>query len=210
MATLKKVVADDQVMVRIKEDEGKAPPSPMSPEIMKAFSQITDTTATCQQFGAGTAATLGSIFYTSKSGKITKETPTKLTYWVKLTVGAGAHHVEIDQAITSGNFSRTLDLTTGSLVFTSACGKVRNPVITAGPNGSVTVDFTAGAGTYFVAVRYLVSAVNGQPEPNPTTVHYELSTAGVSGSTSGVDLKKTGTAAPARSVRTALFRALRR
>lgn len=43
LATLKKVVADDQVMVTIKEDEGKAPPSPMSPEIMKAFSQITDT-----------------------------------------------------------------------------------------------------------------------------------------------------------------------
>jgi acetylornithine deacetylase/succinyl-diaminopimelate desuccinylase-like protein len=43
MATLKKIVADDQVIVTIKEDEGKAPPSPMSPEIMKAFSQITDT-----------------------------------------------------------------------------------------------------------------------------------------------------------------------
>jgi len=43
LATLKKVVADDQVDVTVKVDEGKAPPSPMSPEIMKAFSQITDT-----------------------------------------------------------------------------------------------------------------------------------------------------------------------
>lgn len=43
LSTLKKVVADDQVAVTIKEDEGKAPPSPMSPEIMKAFNQITDT-----------------------------------------------------------------------------------------------------------------------------------------------------------------------
>src|SRR3954447_7686836 len=43
LATLKKVIADEQVTVSIKEDEGKAPPSPMSPEIMKAFSQITDT-----------------------------------------------------------------------------------------------------------------------------------------------------------------------
>ncbi len=42
LATLKKVVADDQVLVTIKQDEGKAPPSPMLPEIMKAFSQITD------------------------------------------------------------------------------------------------------------------------------------------------------------------------
>jgi hypothetical protein len=135
-------------------------------------------------------------------------TPNKLTYWVKVTVGAGAHHVEIDQAITSGNFTRKLDLGTGSLVFTSACAKVRSPTIAAGSNGSVTVDFTGAAGTYYVAVRYLVSAV-GQTEPNPTTVHYELSTAGVTGSASGFDLKKTGTAAPALSVRATFLRALR-
>jgi len=43
LATLKKVVADDQVAVTIKVDEGKAPPSPMRPDIMKAFNQVTDT-----------------------------------------------------------------------------------------------------------------------------------------------------------------------
>ena len=43
LATLKKVVADDQVVVTIKVDEGKAPPSPMRPDIMKAFAQVTDT-----------------------------------------------------------------------------------------------------------------------------------------------------------------------
>src|SRR5579884_3601453 len=42
LATLKQVVADDQVTVSIKTDEGKAPPSPMRPDIMKAFEQITD------------------------------------------------------------------------------------------------------------------------------------------------------------------------
>ncbi len=42
LATLKKVVADDQVAVTIKVNEGKAPPSPMRPDIMKAFSQVTD------------------------------------------------------------------------------------------------------------------------------------------------------------------------
>jgi acetylornithine deacetylase/succinyl-diaminopimelate desuccinylase-like protein len=41
--TLKKVVADDQVIVTIKTNEGKAPPSPMRADIMKAFNQITDT-----------------------------------------------------------------------------------------------------------------------------------------------------------------------
>ncbi|MBV9156047.1 MAG: M20/M25/M40 family metallo-hydrolase [Acidobacteriaceae bacterium] len=43
LATLKQVAADDQVIVSIKTSEGKAPPSPMRPDIMKAFSQITDT-----------------------------------------------------------------------------------------------------------------------------------------------------------------------
>ena len=43
LATLKQVVADDQVIVSVKMDEGKAPPSPMRPDIMHAFSQITDT-----------------------------------------------------------------------------------------------------------------------------------------------------------------------
>ncbi len=42
-ATLKKVVADDQVIVSIKTDEGKAPPSPMRPDVMKAITQVTDT-----------------------------------------------------------------------------------------------------------------------------------------------------------------------
>jgi hypothetical protein len=175
-----------------------------------SFSQITDTTATCSQFAAGSASTVGTVFYTSKKGVINKVTPSTIVYWLKLNVAAGAHHVEIDQAITSGNFTQKLTLGNGSKVLTPACANVKNPNIAAGPSGSVTVDFNAAsAGAYYLAVRYLVSAVNGQAEPNPTTIHYELSTAGVSGSTSGLDLKKTVTAAPARSVRTALFRLLR-
>lgn len=37
------MVADDQVTVSIKTDEGKALPSPMGPDIMRVFEQITDT-----------------------------------------------------------------------------------------------------------------------------------------------------------------------
>jgi acetylornithine deacetylase/succinyl-diaminopimelate desuccinylase-like protein len=43
LETLKKVVADDQVIVSIKTNEGKAPPSPMRADIMKVFNQMTDT-----------------------------------------------------------------------------------------------------------------------------------------------------------------------
>ena len=42
LSTLKKVAADEQVKVAVKEDEGKAPASPMRPDIMKAFGQVTD------------------------------------------------------------------------------------------------------------------------------------------------------------------------
>ena len=43
MKTLEKVIADDQVIVTVKNGEGKAPPSPMRADILKAFNQITDT-----------------------------------------------------------------------------------------------------------------------------------------------------------------------
>ncbi len=40
---LKKVVADDQVIVTVKTNEGPSPASPMRPDIMKAFARVTDT-----------------------------------------------------------------------------------------------------------------------------------------------------------------------
>ena len=43
MANLKRVVADEQVVITIRVDEGKAPASPMRADIMKAFNQVTDT-----------------------------------------------------------------------------------------------------------------------------------------------------------------------
>lgn len=43
LENLKRVVADDQVKVTIKQDEGKAPPSPLRPDVMKAIARITDT-----------------------------------------------------------------------------------------------------------------------------------------------------------------------
>ena len=43
LQVLKQVAADDQVVVTIKQDEGKAPASPMRDDIMKAFNKVTDT-----------------------------------------------------------------------------------------------------------------------------------------------------------------------
>ncbi len=43
LETLKKVAADDQVVVTIKMDQGRAPASPMRADILKAFNKVTDT-----------------------------------------------------------------------------------------------------------------------------------------------------------------------
>jgi acetylornithine deacetylase/succinyl-diaminopimelate desuccinylase-like protein len=43
LQTLKKVAADDQVMITIKTNEGASPVSPMRPDVMKAFERVTDT-----------------------------------------------------------------------------------------------------------------------------------------------------------------------
>ena len=42
LATLKKVVADDQVVITIKTNEGASPASPMRPDIMQAFEKVSD------------------------------------------------------------------------------------------------------------------------------------------------------------------------
>jgi hypothetical protein len=47
------------------------------------------------------------------------------------------------------------------------------------------------AGVYYIAVKFQTGNVGGDPAPAPgTTVHYDFSTTGVPGSTSGVDLVK--------------------
>jgi acetylornithine deacetylase/succinyl-diaminopimelate desuccinylase-like protein len=42
LAALKKVVADDQITITIKTNEGNSPASPMRPDIMQAFERISD------------------------------------------------------------------------------------------------------------------------------------------------------------------------
>jgi acetylornithine deacetylase/succinyl-diaminopimelate desuccinylase-like protein len=43
LAELKRVAADDQVVITIKKDEGRSPASPLRQDILKAFTRITDT-----------------------------------------------------------------------------------------------------------------------------------------------------------------------
>jgi len=43
LQALKKVTADDQVIITVKTNEGPSPAAPMRPDIMKAFARVTDT-----------------------------------------------------------------------------------------------------------------------------------------------------------------------
>ncbi|HSS80901.1 MAG TPA: carboxypeptidase regulatory-like domain-containing protein [Gaiellaceae bacterium] len=178
----------------------------------QSVAQFADEDATCAQFAGGAAPVLSTVDYTDKSGLIKKAVPNMAVYWVKVHLSAGARTIEIDQAITSGNFSQKLTLASGGKVFTAACGKVKQPTFTSGPDGSVTVGLNAAAtGDYLIAVRYHTSAVNGQPTPAPTTIHYLFTTAGVSGSSATLDLLRQAAARSASPLRTSAFlRLLRR
>ena len=108
-----------------------------------------------------------------------------------VTASAGSNSFTINQTITTGNFdSHFFNQAAGSFVFDPNCTKVgTQSVSTVG--GVTSVSFTAAsAGTYFIGIKYDSKSVEGFPAPSPSTVHYDFSTSGVSGTTSGLDLVK--------------------
>jgi hypothetical protein len=157
-------------------------------------SKITPTATTCSQFGGGTAETLSQLNYSVRNGLVSSVNPGVFFYWVKVTATAGSNTFTINQTITTGNFdSHYFNQASGSFVYTNfpSCTKVAIQSITTS-GGVTTVTFTAPtAGTYIIGVKYDSKSVVGFAAPSPTTtVHYDFTTAGVSGSTSGVDLVK--------------------
>ena len=154
------------------------------------MSKITPTGTTCRDFSSGRAETLSSLQYSLKNGVINQVNPGVFFYWVKVTVPAGNNTFTITQTITTGNFNRLFDMASGNNVFDSNCNSV-HPTITQNPTtGTVTVQWNAPtAGTYFIAIKFSGQSVGGEPAPSPgTTVHYDFTTTGVPGSTSGLDL----------------------
>ena len=154
------------------------------------MSKITPTGTTCTEFKNGTAETLSSLSYKVKNGVISQVSPGVFFYWVKVTVPAGNNSFSIAQTITTGNFNSLFDIASGSNVFDFSCNS-QHPTITQNPTtGTVTVQWNAPtAGTYFISIKYSASSLGGKPAPSPgTTVHYNFTTTGVPGSTSGLDL----------------------
>jgi hypothetical protein len=160
-------------------------PTPVPPS-----GQITPTGTTCTQFNSGTATTLSQLQYAVKNGKVSAVSPGVFFYWIKVDATSGSNTFTINQAITTGNFdSHFFSQASGSFVYTSGCTKISANISTS--NGVTTVTFNASsAGTFIIGIKYDSKSVQGFPAPSPTTVHYDFSTAGVPGSTQGLNLVK--------------------
>jgi hypothetical protein len=167
-------------------------PTP-TPTPAEHVSQITPTGTTCNDFKNGTAETLLSVDYAVKNGLINQLAPGVFFYWLKVTVPAGNNVFTITETITTGNFSTPFALANGgNNVFNNNCTSTSN-TITQDPNtGTVTVTFNApAAGDYFISLKYNSNSLKNLAAPSPTTtVHYDFTTTGVPGSTSGIDLIK--------------------
>jgi hypothetical protein len=156
-------------------------------------SQITPTGTTCGQFNSDTAATLSTLRYTLRNGKINSVAPGVFFYWIKVTASAGSNTVTIDQSITTGNFdSHFFDFASGSNVFTSSCTAVKPAPMISQSGPTTTITFTASsAGTYIIGIKYDATSVKGFDAPSPTTtVHYDFQRTGFPSSIEGLDLVK--------------------
>jgi hypothetical protein len=155
-------------------------------------SKITPTGTTCNDFKNGQAGTLASLSYSVKNGQINQVAPGVFFYWLKVTVPAGNNVFTVTETITTGNFTRIFSLANGgNNVWNNSCNSISN-TITQAANGTVSVSFNAPvAGTYFISLKYDPGSVKGAAAPAPaTTVHYDITTMGVPGSTDGIDLIK--------------------
>ena len=153
------------------------------------ISQITPTNVTCSQFLSGTAPTLSLIEYSLRAAVINQVDPGVFFYWVQVTAAAGSNTFTVNEAITTGNFSTLFAMQSGSNVFTSDCNTLHPTISQLG--GAVTVQFNApSAGTYVILIKFSANTVKGAAAPSPTTVHYNISTAGVADSIQGLDLNK--------------------
>ena len=138
---------------------------------VQATAQITPTSTTCQQYAAGTAATLGELTYsTAKNGTIGSVAPGVFFYYTTFTVGA-AGTVDISQAAATPTGPIPI-LNGQAILYSSSCAKIANLTVTDG-TASGTLP---AAGTYIVGAKYSPSALKGQQQPNASTNTYTFDT----------------------------------
>jgi hypothetical protein len=162
-------------------------------------SQITDSSGgpaetICTQFTGGTASTLSTVSYDTKSGTITKVTvPGTFFYWVKVQVSTpGTQSFTVTQSTTYAPTSGTpyFGLQSGGSAYDGSC----NPLSTTitGGGASQTVSFQAAtAGTYIVGLHFGTHNIIGSSPASDTSgfsYNYTFATTGSSGSTQGLML----------------------
>jgi hypothetical protein len=161
-------------------------------------SQITSAAATCLDFAAGTAVSVASADYFARprTASINTVDPNVVFYWLKVNAPAGANSLTINQTIATGNFNMLWAAGSGSNVFDSNCLNVKSATTqspTTGSSGLINVNWNApSAGVYFIGIKLDAKSFKGLPLPTPETVHYDFSTVGLPGSTSGLDLVRRG------------------
>ena len=154
------------------------------------ISETTPAAVTCAQFASGFATGLSTIGYTVSGKKIGTVSVTGFTYWLKVT-SSGTYTITQSTSETSSK----LLLGTGSAVYDDAtssnCSTVASTITQKTSGGSVTVTFSSGTGPFYIGVNYSTSKLIGEAAPAPsTTVQYTLG-AGLTGSSSVIDLKLT-------------------
>jgi hypothetical protein len=183
---------------------GVAPSSAPQPKLFGATisgggaSQITNTTAngedTCSQFTGGTATTVSTVSYDTKTGTITK-IPTPGSFWYFVSVQVTTPGTQSFTVTQTTNYAPTtgtpyFSLGGGSSAYDGSCNSLGTTV--TGGGASTTVSFSAAtAGTYIVSVKFMTHAPLGSSPASDTSgfsYNYTFSTTGASGSTQGLML----------------------
>ena len=155
----------------------------------KPVAQITPTNTTCQQFVAGTAATLSGFNYNLKNGAINNVAPGVAFYFVSVSAPAASFTVNINQTDNGSTppfDARQVQVFDASNTYSNFTSSISSGLVTANVNGA-----TAGQ-TFVILFKIDPHSVVGAPTPSPSTVTYTYSTAvngvAVPGSTQSINL----------------------
>jgi len=161
-----------------------AEPVVVGPQI----SEITPSATTCAQFASGFATALSTMQYTLSGTKIATVNVSEFTYWVKVT-SSGTYTI----SQSTSEASKKLLLATGSSVYDNAtasnCSTVTSTITQKSTSGTVTVQFSAGTGPFYIGVNFSTSKVIGEAAPSPNTTVPYIFNGGITGSASEIDLK---------------------
>jgi len=164
-------------------------------KVVGIVSQITPTQTTCAQFASGTAGTQAAITYSTKGTSISQVAPGVFFYWVRVTVSsAGKQTFNITQSTTYSPTTGTnlFAKASGSSAYNGSCSTLSTTI--TGTDANRKVVFTAaGAGTYYIGIKYSTKSIVGSGPAatkfvSPHNYLYTFSTTGVAGSTSTLAL----------------------